>query len=181
MPALESHPVTQGGPPMTLPADTVSRSSGGKPDTAGVVALPPLVFLGSILAGLGLHRAWPLPLLPAGPHAAWGGVLIGGALVLFVLAVRELRRAGTAIQTSHPTTALVQRGPYRLSRNPIYLAFVLLKVGVAVLVDSAWVLGMAIPALGVVRYGVIAREEAYLERTFGDAYRRYAGSVRRWL
>jgi len=166
---------------MILPADAVSKTPVGEPDTAGVVARPPLVFLGSILAGLGLHRGWPLPLLPAGPHPAWGGVLIVGALVLFVLAVRELRRAGTGVRTSHPTTALVQRGPYRLSRNPIYLAFVLLQLGVAVLVNSAWVLGMAIPALAVVRYGVIGREEAYLERKFGDAYRRYARSVRRWL
>ena len=166
---------------MTLPADAVTGTPVGEPDTAGVVARPPLVFLGSILAGLGLHRGWPISLLPAGPHPAWGGVLIGGALVLFVLAVRELRRAGTAVQTSHPTMALVQRGPYRLSRNPIYLAFVLFQVGVAVLVNSAWVLGMAIPAVAVVRYGVIGREEAYLERKFGDTYRRYARSVRRWL
>ena len=166
---------------MTRHADPVSENPVSEPDTAGVVARPPLVFFGSLLAGLGLHQAWPLRLLPGGTHPGWGGVLIAGAIALFVLAVRELRVAGTGIQTCHPTTSLVERGPYRVSRNPIYLAFALLQLGVAVLVNSAWSLGTLIPALGVVRYGVIAREEAYLERKFGDAYRRYARSVRRWL
>ncbi len=166
---------------MTPSADSVNRTLVSEPDTAGVVARPPLVFLGSLLAGLGLHLAWPLRLFPGGTHPAWGGVLMAGAIVLFVLAVRELRAAGTGIRTRHPTTSLVQGGPYRRSRNPIYLAFVGVQLGVAILVNSAWILGTLIPALGVVRYGVIAREEAYLERKFGESYRRYRASVRRWL
>jgi len=166
---------------MTRHADPVTENPVGGPDTPGVVARPPLVFFGSLLAGLGFHLAWPLRLLPGGTHPAWGGVVVAGGIVLFVLAVRELRAAGTGIRTCHPTTFLVQRGPYRVSRNPIYLAFALLQLGVAVLVNSAWILGTLIPALGVVRYGVIAREEAYLERKFGESYRRYRASVRRWL
>jgi protein-S-isoprenylcysteine O-methyltransferase Ste14 len=166
---------------MTRHADPVTERSAREPDTAGVVARPPLLFFGSLLAGLGLHWAWPLRLLPGGTHPGWGGVLVAGAIGLFVLSVRALRVAGTGIQTCQPTTSLVERGPYRVSRNPIYLAFAVLQVGVAVLVNSAWIVGTLIPALAVVRYGVIGREEAYLERNFGESYRRYRAAVRRWL
>ncbi len=166
---------------MTPSAEPAVEACRRDADTAGVVARPPLVFLGSILAGLGLHWVWPARLLPGGAHASWGGILMAGGVALFVLAVRELRAARTGVRTCQPTTALVERGPYRVTRNPIYLAFVLFQLGVTVWVNSAWILGALIPALGVVRYGVIAREEAYLERKFGEAYRRYRRSVRRWL
>ena len=77
--------------------------------------------------------------------------------------------------------ALVRSGPYRFSRNPIYVAFTLLQIGFAVWLDSAWILAMLAPVLLVMSYGVIAREERYLEARFGEEYRSYARSVRRWL
>jgi len=80
-----------------------------------------------------------------------------------------------------PTTALVTEGPFRYSRNPIYLALTLLYVGVALLINALWILLLVVPAVLVLRYGVIAREEAYLTRKFGEAYRQYMAQVRRWL
>ena len=80
-----------------------------------------------------------------------------------------------------PTTAIVEAGPYRFTRNPIYLGMFLGLVGLAIGFDSLWLLATLVPFALVIRYGVVAREEAYLERKFGDAYRHYRTRVRRWL
>jgi protein-S-isoprenylcysteine O-methyltransferase Ste14 len=80
-----------------------------------------------------------------------------------------------------PTTSIVDTGPYRFTRNPIYLGMMLGLVGLAIAFDSPWPLVTLVPFALVIRYGVVAREEAYLERTFGEVYRRYRARVRRWL
>jgi protein-S-isoprenylcysteine O-methyltransferase Ste14 len=80
-----------------------------------------------------------------------------------------------------PTAALVTEGPFRYSRNPIYVALTLLYLGVALLINALWILLLVVPAVLVLRYGVIAREEAYLAWKFGDTYRQYTAQVRRWL
>jgi protein-S-isoprenylcysteine O-methyltransferase Ste14 len=80
-----------------------------------------------------------------------------------------------------PTTALVTKGPFRYSRNPIYVALTLLYLGVALLINALWILLLVVPAVLVLRYGVIAREEAYLTRKFDDVYRQYTAQVRHWL
>ena len=77
--------------------------------------------------------------------------------------------------------ALVTGGIYRHTRNPLYVALALVYAGIAVAADSLWALMFLAPCLGVIRYGVIAREEAYLERKFGEEYRRFKSAVRRWL
>ena len=150
-------------------------------DNAGVVARPPLIYLCSIFIGLALQFVWPWKVLPAALEATLGGSLMLVAIVLFTLSVRQFLATGTAIQTHRPTTTILRTGPYRLSRNPIYLSFTLLYIGIAVWVNSAWLLGMLIPTLIVVWYGVIAREERYLAQKFGEEYLRYKASVRRWL
>lgn len=150
-------------------------------DAPGAVARPPLIFLGSILVGSILHFSWPVRLVPNPLAVPLGGSFVAVSVILFALAVRELRQARTGIRTNQPTTAIVARGPYRFSRNPIYVSFALLQLGVAIWVNSAWILGTLVPTLGIIRYGVIAREEAYLERKFGQEYRQYKGRVRRWL
>ena len=150
-------------------------------DNAGVVARPPLIYLCSIFIGLALQFVWPLKVLPAALEATLGGSLMLVAIVLFTLSVRQFLATGTAIQTHRPTTTILRTGPYRLSRNPIYLSFTLLYIGIAVWVNSAWLLGMLIPTLIVVSYGVIAREERCLAQKFGEEYLRYKASVRRWL
>jgi protein-S-isoprenylcysteine O-methyltransferase Ste14 len=153
-------------------------------DTPGVVARPPILFLGALLLGAVLQLFFPLPLIPGLPAAArvlLGGAAILGAVGLVGAAVRALRGAGTPIPASEPTTALVTAGPCARSRNPIYLAFTLLQLGLAIAGNTAWLVLTLVPTLLIVRYGVIAREEAYLERKFGPAYAQYRRTVPRWL
>ncbi|CAH2599731.1 Isoprenylcysteine carboxylmethyltransferase family protein [Rhodovastum atsumiense] len=150
-------------------------------DTAGVIAPPPLIMAAALLGGWLLGLVLPVPSLPR-PLAGWIGS--GAILLAFALAgaaVLTMRRAGTHVDPYHPSTALVRSGPFAVSRNPIYLALILLSLGIAVLLDLAWGVLLLIPAVLVLRFGVIAREEAYLERIFGDAYRDYRSAVRRWI
>ena len=98
-----------------------------------------------------------------------------------MLSVREFRKARTPIRTRKPVTVVITTGPYRFSRNPIYLSFTLLQFGLGMWANSTWLVGMLIPALLLMSYGVIAREERYMARKFGDEYLRYRASVRRWI
>ena len=103
------------------------------------------------------------------------------ALALVAWAIVTITRAGSNVPTNLPTTTIVESGPYRFTRNPIYLGMLLGLIGLAIVFDNLWLLLMLVPFALVIRYGVVAREEAYLERKFGDAYRRYCARVRRWL
>jgi protein-S-isoprenylcysteine O-methyltransferase Ste14 len=150
-------------------------------DTPGLVARPPLIYLTGILVGMALQWLRPLTVAPATWMMPLGELLILAAILIFGSAVASFRRAGTPIQSVRPTARIVRSGPYRFSRNPIYLAFTLLHLGIALWVNSAWLLGTLPLTLIVMSYGVIAREERYLERKFGEEYLRYKGSVRRWL
>jgi protein-S-isoprenylcysteine O-methyltransferase Ste14 len=100
---------------------------------------------------------------------------------LFAYAVRTFRAAGTPVPGNLPTTTIVRTGPYRYSRNPIYLAFSMLQLGIALWVDSLWLIATLLLALGLMAVVVIPREERYLERRFGAAYLAYKTRVRRWL
>jgi protein-S-isoprenylcysteine O-methyltransferase Ste14 len=153
----------------------------GTPDTAQVLVLPPLVYGAAFIIGLLLHLVFPVHILPT-TLARWIGVVcVLASLSLAFTAFRVLSRAHTPVDPMKPTTALVTEGPFRYSRNPIYVALTLLYVGVALLINALWILLLVVPVLLVIRYGVIAREEAYLTRKFGDAYRQYTAQVRRWL
>jgi protein-S-isoprenylcysteine O-methyltransferase Ste14 len=142
---------------------------------------PPLVYAASTGIGLLLHSVWPEPWLPAELGGPLGIALVLIAVVLFVSAVRTLRRARTPVPGNQPTTAFVRLGPYRWSRNPIYLAFTLGQIAVAAGVNSVAVLLALFPALALIMRAVIPREERYLEARFGDDYRSYKRAVRRWL
>src|SRR5215475_10561515 len=150
-------------------------------DTAQVIVLPPLVYGAAFVMGLLLHLVFPLHVLPPTLARGIGVVCVLVSVPLAIATLRALSRAHTPVDPMKPTTALVTEGPFRYSRNPIYLALTLLYLGVAVLVNALWILLLVVPALVVIRYGVIAREEAYLTRKFGDAYRQYTTQVRRWL
>jgi len=103
------------------------------------------------------------------------------SITLFAASANGFRRAGTPVPTSAPTSALVTTGVHGLSRNPIYLGFVLFHLGLAVLLNSWGLLATLVPSLLILRFGVIAREEAYLSRKFGSAYEEYRARVPRWL
>jgi protein-S-isoprenylcysteine O-methyltransferase Ste14 len=154
----------------------------GTADTAQVVVRPPLAWALAVLAGLALHWLMPLPFMPPAVSARWtGGVVFAAALALFAWAIVTITRAGSNVPTNTPTTAIVDTGPYRFTRNPIYLAMLGGLVGLAMAFDNLWLLAALVIFALVIRYGVVAREEAYLERKFGDVYRQYRSRVRRWL
>ncbi len=142
---------------------------------------PPFVFLASILLGVLLQFALPLPFVTRGIGIVAGPMLVVMAIALFVSSVAKFRAAGTPVPAQKPTTAIVATGPYRFSRNPIYLAFSLLQAGVAIWVNSLWLLGTLVVAVALMHFVVIRREEQYLERKFGATYLAYKVSVRRWL
>ncbi len=110
-----------------------------------------------------------------------GAIVTVLAIALFVSAVRTLRAAGTAIPGNRPTTTIVRTGPYRFSRNPIYLAFSLVQLGLSLWVNSLALLITLIPAVALMWLVVIPREERYLEARFPSEYSPYKASVRRWL
>ncbi len=153
----------------------------GDKDTAGAIMPPPFIYGAGLLIGLGLDYLWPIALLPDRGRYLVGFIMIGVSGVLIARVVFEFRKAGTKLDPRRPTSAVVTTGPFRFSRNPAYLSLSLLYVGIGIAVDSVWVLGMLVPALTVMHYGVIFREERYLEGKFGEEYRRYKASVRRWL
>jgi len=142
---------------------------------------PPLVYLTSLVVGALIQLAAPLPFVPRTLAVPLGASLVVVAIALFSFSVAKFLAAGTPVPARKPTTAIVRTGPYRFSRNPIYLAFSVLQVGIAIWVNSMWLLATLVVALALIHYVVIRREEQYLERRFGAQYLDYKASVRRWL
>jgi protein-S-isoprenylcysteine O-methyltransferase Ste14 len=153
-----------------------------KADTAQVMIRPPLAWGLAVISGLALDWIMPLPFLPADLPTGWlGAIVFAFALALVAWAIVTMTRAGSNVPTNRPTTTIVESGPYRFTRNPIYLGMFLGLAGLAIAFDTLWLLMTLVPFGLVIRYGVVAREEAYLERKFGDVYRGYRSRIRRWL
>jgi len=155
--------------------------------TASVIARPIRLFPAALLLGFILDRLLPLPFaIPRVGLVHWISAVIAAALILlgmalFAAGVRNFSRAATPLPTNQPARVLVTTGIYGRTRNPIYLGFFLMYVGIGIAVHSAWILALTLPIAVAIRYGVVAREEAYLERCFGDDYRGYKARVRRWV
>jgi len=151
-------------------------------DHPGVAVRPPVLYGSAVLVGAALEF-WGarLPLLADDAWRWAGTVMITAGVGLALVCVLGFRRAGTNVEPWRPATALVLGGPYRFSRNPIYVGLTLTYAGIAVAADSLWMVTLLVPVLAVMQSGVVRREEAYLERTFGDDYRAYKARVRRWL
>jgi protein-S-isoprenylcysteine O-methyltransferase Ste14 len=135
---------------------------------------PPLVYLASLVIGSALQLALPVAV-------DLGAPIVVAAVALFLYSAAKFRAAGTPVPARQPTTALVRTGPYRFTRNPIYLAFSLFQLGIAMMADSVWLLATLAGAVALMHTVVIRREEEYLERKFGAEYRDYKASVPRWL
>ena len=156
--------------------------TGTAPQVANLgIVRPPFVYLCAIALGLLLNFAWPVRLVSAPMSVPLGATLVLVAVALFVYAVRTFRSAGTPVPGNRPTTTIVRTGPYRWSRNPIYLSFSLLQFGVAFWINSLWLLVTLIPAVALMSFVVIPREERYVERHFPTEYLPYKACVRRWL
>jgi protein-S-isoprenylcysteine O-methyltransferase Ste14 len=164
----------------------MSFPSGNQPNATHHVAhlglvRPPLVFLTSLVTGALIQLAKPLQFLPRTLAVPLGTSLVVVAIALFSSAVAKFRGAGTPVPARKPTTVIVRTGPYRYSRNPIYLAFSLFQLGIAIWANSLWLVATLVGAVALIHYVVIPREEEYLERRFGAEYLDYKRSVRRWL
>ena len=150
-------------------------------DTAGVIFPPPLIYAGFFAAGLLADRELKLVELAPEPRHALGALVVAAGFALGGLGVLAMRRAATRISPYEPTTALATRGVYRLTRNPLYLALTLVYAGAAIAAAAPIALLLLVPALMIMRWGVIAREERYLAAKFGQPYLDYCARVRRWL
>jgi protein-S-isoprenylcysteine O-methyltransferase Ste14 len=150
-------------------------------DHADVAFHPPLLLLLALLLGFGARWLTPLRFLPDVAAPSLGPVVVAASFGWCLWAVVTMRRAGASIPTYEPTAAIVMRGPYAGSRNPIYLSMVVLQVGVGIWTNSGWFLVLAAVSAALLWWGVISREERYLERIFGHAYLEYKGRVRRWV
>lgn len=151
---------------------------------AGGIRRPPFLYLACLVLGFALERLLPLPLtFPDVTLLRWtaGGGLILLGVAIIAAGVRGFSRAATPVPSNRPVRALVTTGIHGWSRNPIYVGMFLLYAGIGIAARSSWVLILAVPLVIILRYGVVAREETYLERRFGDAYRDYKARVRRWL
>lgn len=156
-------------------------TNGGTPDAPGVITHPPYLYAGALAAGAAVDWLIPLPVLAPGGGLTPGLALIALGLGLALWCFTLFHRAGTNVPTSRPSTAVVTVGPYRISRNPIYVALTTISVGIALWANSWWMLGLLMPTLVIMNIGVIDREERYLAAKFGDDYLAYKAQVRRWL
>jgi protein-S-isoprenylcysteine O-methyltransferase Ste14 len=159
-----------------------SRRMPAPKDHANVVIVPPAALALCVGAAWLADRVWPAPFLPS----AWPRWPLGGALVVLGLTVELwalvlFRRARTSILPIRPTSAIIESGPYRYSRNPVYVGMFAIVVGAAIALDSLWQFAALVAFYVMIRWGVVAREEAYLSRKFGAAYLDYARRVRRWI
>jgi protein-S-isoprenylcysteine O-methyltransferase Ste14 len=151
------------------------------PDRAGVWIPPPVIYIAGFLGGVALEAAFPIAGLSLTLALVAGFVGVAIWLALDGSAMLLFRRARTSMVPIKPTTAVVTSGPYRITRNPMYLGMAFLYVGLALLLGVIWSLALLPVVLFVVDRHVIAREERYLEAKFGEEYREYKKRVRRWL
>jgi len=151
-------------------------------DHADVRILPPLLFLGSIVLGVLLQLTIVVRLeVESGLRVPIGLALVALGVAPMAWAIRWMSRTKQDPDPRKPTPELIAGGPYRFSRNPIYVGMALIQAGIGVALGNLWILLLLVPTLVVLRRSVIEKEEAYLERKFGDSYARYRATVRRWL
>jgi protein-S-isoprenylcysteine O-methyltransferase Ste14 len=151
-------------------------------DHANVLVMPPLLYFGALVFGIAAQ--WIAPLrLPGPAELRWGvgAALLAGGIAVALGFARAFERSGQDKNPNTPSPSVISDGLYRYSRNPAYVSLTAILLGLGLLLNNAWLLLVAIPVVAIMNYGVIHREEAYLERTFGDEYLRYKASVRRWI
>ncbi len=150
-------------------------------DAPGVLVFPPALFAVTLVLGLVLHWLRPVSLLPPLAARLAGLVVLVLSWWLVHSAEAAMKRAGTNVRPDQPSLAIVTDGPFRFSRNPMYLATTGLYLGITLLVNTPWPLVLLPPMLLVLHWGVVRREERYLEAKFGEPYRAYKSRVRRWV
>jgi protein-S-isoprenylcysteine O-methyltransferase Ste14 len=155
-----------------------------KDEVAGVIAPPPLIYGSALGLGVILHLLFPLRLMPDRPRSVrrpLGIALIVAGLLPALWAALTMFRQGNNPEPSHPVASLVVDGPFRISRNPIYLSMTTSYLGAGFLFGTFWHMLLLPVLLTIMRRGVVEREEAYLAQRFGEDYETYRASVRRWI
>lgn len=142
---------------------------------------PPLPCLFAVLAGVGLDHWLPWSIGPRPFTLTAGAAALLAMAVLGTATFRAFQRHATPLDPSYETVAIIETGPFRYSRNPAYIGFILLQAAIACFLDNAWILVFIIPAVVAIQQLVVLREEAYLAAKFGDVYLRYKARVRRWI
>jgi len=152
-----------------------------RPDNPGVKVPPPLFYAAAVVGGYLLDRRWPLTIEPASPARLAGAVMAAAGVALSLASVLRFRRAKTSLIPIRPATAFVVSGPYRFTRNPMYVGMAVVTIGLGLLLTTWWPILLLVPALILVQVLVIWPEERYLHRRFGVEYDAYTRRVRRWL
>jgi protein-S-isoprenylcysteine O-methyltransferase Ste14 len=150
-------------------------------DHAGVRVPPPLIYVGLFGLGEALHQVVPFTFLPVIPARVAALIFLGGGVLLAAWSNLLFQRAHTSLVPIKPTTALVVTGPYRLTRNPMYLGLLCVYIAVALWFGVVWALMLVPLVVLAVQRLAIAKEERYLDQKFGDLYRQYRAHVRRWI
>jgi protein-S-isoprenylcysteine O-methyltransferase Ste14 len=150
-------------------------------DNPGVIAPPPLIYVGALIFGLLVGRRFPMSFLPRGVARGLGWTLLGGGVLLLGWFERAMRQADTPTNPYKPVERIATEGPFRYTRNPGYLAMTLIYGGITALANTLPAALLLPVVLHVMRRGVIEREERYLEGKFGDEYLNYKARVRRWF
>ena len=150
-------------------------------DKAGVVAPPPLIYLGSLVLGMLLNRRFPITFLPRRIARSLGWPLLGVGVLLIGWFEWAMRQARTPANPYKPVSQIVTQGPFQYTRNPAYLSMTMIYTGISSLANALWAIVLLPVALLVIQRGVIEREECYLEGKFGEEYLRYKARVRRWI
>jgi protein-S-isoprenylcysteine O-methyltransferase Ste14 len=150
-------------------------------DSPGVIAFPPLIFLITVVVGVAAHFLCPVLLSPPTPWRVLGAVFAVTAATIVLSARAQMVKAGTNVRPDLPSTAIVTGGPYRFTRNPMYLSLCLLNLGIGLMLRDLVPVILTLVLGVVLQMGVIVREERYLEAKFGEVYSSYRRRVRRWL
>jgi len=151
------------------------------PDHPGVIAFPPLIWLVNAVISVVVHLLMPVPIMRYGVCLVCGIIFIILASTLALSAFRTMKAAGTNILPSKPALTIVRSGPFRFTRNPMYLSLCLLQVALGFFLNDWITLLLVVPLALIFYYGVILREERYLSAKFGEPYLEYKREVRRWI
>ena len=154
---------------------------GDERDKAGVIAPPPLIYIGALVFGLLLNRRLSVAFLPRGVARGLGWTLLGAGVLLLGWFERAMRQADTPASPYKPVSRIATVGPFRYTRNPGYLSMAMIDAGIAARANALWAILLLPVALLVIQRGVIEREERYLEDKFGEEYLSYKARVRRWI